>query len=164
MKSLFDKVLVAVNGSQQSIHAAMYAILLAKETKCSIRAVYVVDTAALKQLTMSKFLFKEESEKYERSLETEGKNYLEMVTKLADSKNVKIETELRKGSPWSELIRSADEFKADFIVLGGREQDNYSGSSGHDSLSATNSDVSGHAKCNVLIVRQRDIEQLFKIS
>ena len=65
IKPLFQKIVVAINGSEQSLHAAMYAILLAKQYKCSLKAVYVVDTAALKFLSMSKFFLKTESQKYE---------------------------------------------------------------------------------------------------
>ena len=65
IKPLIQKVVVAINGSEQSLHAAMYAILMAKQYKCSLKAMYVVDTAALKFLSMSRFFLKNESQKYE---------------------------------------------------------------------------------------------------
>ena len=63
IKPLIQKVVVAINGSEQSLHAAMYAILMAKQYKCSLKAVYVVDTAALKFLSMSRFFLKNERQK-----------------------------------------------------------------------------------------------------
>ena len=78
MRSLFKKVIVAVNGSEQSIHASMYSILMAKQLGCELKAVYVVDTATIRQLTLSKFLISDESNNYEKSLEEEGKKLLEL--------------------------------------------------------------------------------------
>ena len=68
IKPLIQKVIVAINGSEKSLHAAMYGIIMARQYKCELKAVYVVDTASLRQLTMSGFLYKEESEKYEKNL------------------------------------------------------------------------------------------------
>ena len=162
IKPLFQKIVVAVNGSDQSLHAAMYAILLAKQYKCSLKAVYVVDTAALKFLSMSKFFLKTESQK---NLLDDGKKYLEQIVTFAKIKGVKVETELRKGSPWSEILHAADDFDADLILLGGKEHSASSLSSevARDRASSTNMDIIGSARCNVLVVRQKDIEKLFKI-
>ena len=131
IKPLFQKIVVAINGSDQSLHAAMYAILLAKQYKCSLKAVYVVDTAALKFLSMSKFFLKTESQKYEENLLDDGKKYLEQIVTFAKIKGVKV------SSLSSEVAR--------------------------DRASSTNMDIIGSARCNVLVVRQKDIEKLFKI-
>ena len=151
IKPLFQKIVVAINGSEQSLHAAMYAILLAKQYKCSLKAVYVVDTAALKFLSMSKFFLKTESQKYEENLLNDGKKYLEQVVTFAKIKGVKVETELRKGSPWSEILHVADDFGADLILLGGKEHSASSLSSevARDRASSTNMDIIGSARCNV---------------
>lgn len=60
IKPFFQKVLVAYNGSKSSLHAVMYAILMAKAYKCRVKVVYVVDTDTIKKLTLTKFLMKEE--------------------------------------------------------------------------------------------------------
>ena len=164
MKALIKKIIVAVNGSKQSEHAALYSILFAKQYKCELKAVYVVDTASLKQLTLGNFFYKEESLKYEQNLENDGEKYLKEVENLAKSKGIKIQTELRKGSPWSEIIKSAEDFDADLIILGGKEHTSPSVSLIHDSASATNMDIVGNANCNVFVVRQNDVEKLFKLS
>ena len=52
-KPLFSNILVAVSGSDASIHAAKYAIIMAKQYRCRLSAVYVVDTATIRQLTLS---------------------------------------------------------------------------------------------------------------
>ena len=158
LKPLIQKIVVAVNGSEKSIAASMYAILLAKEYKCELKALYVVDTTTLKQLTMSKFFVAEESKRYEENLLSDGKRDLNYVQGLAKSKSVKIETELRKGSVWSEIVRTADEFKADLLILGG------TGDSSAGKHSSVGYEVVTSAPCNVMIVRQQGIEKLFKIA
>ena len=72
IKPIFQKVLILINGSESSIHAAQYGILMAKLYRCTLKAVYVVDTATLKQLTLSKFFVAEESSEYEESLTADG--------------------------------------------------------------------------------------------
>lgn len=166
IKPLFQKVIVAVNGSEQSLNAAMYAILFAKEQKCELKAIYVVDSATLKQLELSKFFIPEESERYFKNLKADGERYLSYVKRLADSKKVKIQTELREGAVWSQLITSADEFGADLIILGGKKVETGSMNTvlKHDKISSTNSEIIGSAKCNVLVVKDGDIEKLFNIA
>lgn len=166
IKPLFQRIVVAINGSEQSIHAAMYGIIMAKMYNCQMKAVYVVDTSALRQLTLSKFFVAEESNFFYENLHSDGKKYLDYVTDLALSKNVKIQTELREGAIWSEIIKAADEFKANLILLGGRENGSVSLRTvvKHDAASATNIDIVSSANCNVLIVREAGIEKLFRIA
>lgn len=166
IKPLFQKIVVAVNGSEHSIHAAMYGILMAKQYKCELKAIYVVDTSTLRQLTMSRFFYEEESRRYEQRLEDDGRRYLSYLDSLAREKEVRIETELRKGAIWSELIKSAEDFGASLILLGGKERNGgrMSRAAHHDKISATNSEIIGSATCNVLVVHEPDIEKLFKIA
>ena len=49
---------------------------LARLYRCDMKAIYVVDTATLKELTISKFFVTEESLDYENSLTEDGKRYL----------------------------------------------------------------------------------------
>jgi nucleotide-binding universal stress UspA family protein len=60
MRSPLSKLLVVVNGSESSIGAARYAISLAKAYRCSICAVYVVDTATIRQLAISRIFVPDE--------------------------------------------------------------------------------------------------------
>ena len=166
IKPLFQKIVVAVNGSESSIHAAMYGILLSKQYKCELKAIYVVDTSTLRQLTMSKIFIEEESIDYEKCLERDGNRYLSYLEKHTKKKDVKIKTELKKGAIWSELIKAAEDFGADLILVGGREQpkDAPRNSIRYDKVSTTKSEIIGSASCNVLVVKMPEIEKLFKIA
>ncbi|MBR1614261.1 MAG: universal stress protein, partial [Treponema sp.] len=77
IKPLLRKLIVAVNGSEQSLSAAMYSIMLAMQYKCELKAVYVVDTATLKQLELSKFFVPDEVARYREKLHEDGQKYLD---------------------------------------------------------------------------------------
>lgn len=164
---LLKNIIVAVNGSESSMQAAMYAIMMAKQYSLNLKAVYVVDTATLKFLTSSNFLVSEEKDSYEADLRHDGKTYLEYVKNLAKSKGLEIQTELRDGSVWAEIIKAADEFSADMILLGGHEtKDKFKAmeTAPHRSVAATaRSEIVNYAHCPVLVIHKPKIDALFKI-
>jgi len=157
-KPLFSNILVAVSGSDASIHAAKYAIIMAKQYRCRLSAVYVVDTATIRQLTLSKIFVQEESAEYERSLEANGERYLSFVEELARAKSVRIERELRRGAIYTEILAAAENKKSDLIVLGGWEKDR----SARDIISHAHREIMVSARCSVLVVKEPNIDQLYK--
>ncbi|MBQ9622569.1 MAG: universal stress protein, partial [Treponema sp.] len=130
------------------------------------KAIYVIDTSALKFLTVNRVFIEEESQIYEQRLYESGKRYLSYLEGLAKEKGIKIETELKKGAVWAELIKSAEDFGADLILVGGKEHpdDTARNSVRHDKISPTNAEIIGSATCSVLVVREPDIEKLFRIA
>ncbi len=160
IKPLFKNVLVMVNGTEASINAVRYAILMAKLYQSEVRAAYVVDTATIRQLSLNRIFVDDESRDYERSLEQNGQRYLAFVEQLGKEKGVKIETELRRGAIWSEIVTVAEERKTDLILLGGTE----STQSDKDVLSSTHKSILVNARCSVLVVKEKTVEQLFKLA
>ncbi len=159
-KPLFSNILVAVTGSDASILAAKYAIIVAKTYRCNLSAVYVVDTATIRQLTLSKIFIQEESQEYEQSLEANGDRYLSFVDELAKAKNVKIDKSLRRGAVYTEILAAAEEKKSDLIILGGWEKDR----SSRDIISNAHREIMINAKCSVLIVKEPNIDQLYRMA
>jgi nucleotide-binding universal stress UspA family protein len=158
MKPLFSNVVVAITGSDVSILAAKYAIVMAKANHCKLFAVYVVDTATIRQLTLSKIFVKEESQEYEASLEANGERYLSFVEELAKAKGVKVEREIRRGAVYTEILASAHEKKADIIILGGWEKDR----SPQDIFSHSYREIMVNARCSVMYVKEPGIDQIYK--
>ncbi|MDR2758096.1 universal stress protein [Treponema sp. TIM-1] len=158
IKPLFSNIVVAVSGSDASILAAKYAIVMAKLYRCRLSAAYVVDTATIRQLTLSKIFIQEESLDYEKSLEANGERYLSFVEELARAKGVKIEREMRRGAVYTEILGVADEKKADLIVLGGWEKDR----SARDIISHAHREIMVNAKCSVFLVKEPSIDQIYK--
>jgi nucleotide-binding universal stress UspA family protein len=158
MKVLLQTVVVAVSGSEASIKAAKYGIAMAKLYRCRLCAVYVVDTATLKELLLSKIFVEEESSEYEHSLEQNGQRYLNYVDELAQKKGVGVETFLRRGAISTEIVEAAEENDADLILLGGFEEKG----SFRDVLSRQHREILKHSKCSILVVKEPDIDLVYR--
>lgn len=158
MKPLFSHIVVAISGSDASVSAAKYAVVMAKQYHCRLSAAYVVDIATIRQLTLSKIFIQEESQDYEQSLEANGERYLSFVEELARAKGVKVEREIRRGAIYTEILKVADEKKADFIILGGWEKDR----NPRDIISQAHREIMLNAKCSVLLVKEPNVDQLYK--
>lgn len=161
IKPLLQNIMVMVNGTEASINAVKYAILMAKLYHSHVFAVYVVDTATIKQLTLNRIFIEEESRDYENSLEENGNRYLQYVDELGKTKGVKIETELRRGSIWSEVVTAAEEKRIDVILMGGYEKER---ADQKDIMSTSFKSILLNARCSVLVVKEKMIDQLYKLA
>ena len=159
-KSFFKKIVVAVNGKQSSIQTAMYAVMMSKIYNIEIRFVFVIDTATIKFLSINKLIV---SEDLEERLEADGKRYLEYVEMLASSKGVKCQKNLRKGGVFSEVLKAAEEFDADLILLGGNIREVGKTGIKHNFLTSAETSILSNSKCPVMIVQKPNIEAEFKI-
>jgi nucleotide-binding universal stress UspA family protein len=158
MKGLLQTVVVAVSGSEASINAAKYGIVMAKVYKCRLLAVYVVDTATLKELLLSKIFVEDESAEYENSLEKNGRRYLDYVLDLAGKKGVEVEALLRKGAISTEIVEAADENDVDVILLGGfEEKANF-----RDTISRHHREIMRNARCSILVVKEPEIDYMYR--
>lgn len=165
-KPLFRNIIVAFNGTKQSVHAAMYGILMAKTYHLSIKFVYVVDTATMAHLALSKFLTSDERKDFDEQLTADGKRHFNYVKRLAQKHNVEIETEMRRGSVAIEIISAAEDFSADMILVGMRDIGASAGISTQSTgggISALSVEIMAKARCPVLCVRKADIEDLFQV-
>jgi nucleotide-binding universal stress UspA family protein len=158
VKSLFSSIIVAISGSGASVQAAKYAVVLAKLYKCSVTAVYVIDSAVIRQLSASSILVRDECEEMENNLEQNGKRYLAFVTELGAAKGVRVETDLRRGAVWPEILAAAEERNSDLIILGGYEKNK----NARDVISALHRDIILHSKCSVIIEKEPDIDTIYK--
>ncbi|MDR0641187.1 MAG: universal stress protein [Treponema sp.] len=157
-KPIISHIVAVVTGSDASILAAKYAIIMAKAYRCRMTAVYVVDTATIRQLTLSKIFIQEESQEYEKSLTANGERYLSFVEELARAKGVRIEREIRRGAVYTEILTVADDKKADLIILGGWERDR----SPRDIISHSHREIMVNAKCSVLLVKEPGVDLMYK--
>jgi len=163
MKPFFRNIIVAINGRQSSIHAAMYAIMMAKSYNLELKFVYVVDTATIKYLSMNNLLITSEKVNFEEKLEADGQHYLDYVEMLAGSKGVKCHKELRKGGVFTEILDAAKEFEADLILLGGNEKDVNKKGVKKFVMTSDENEVLANSNCPVLLVQEPDIEKKFRI-
>lgn len=158
MKPLIKKILVAISGSDSSINAAKYSIMLAKTFKFELNILYVVDTSTLNELLLSKIFIQEESSEYEKNLQSNGERYLNYVEELAKSKGVKIKRILKSGAISTKILEASEEEDVELIIMGGWEVNR----SKRDLITRAHMEVMMDSKRPVLIVKEEDIETMFK--
>lgn len=156
---LISKILLFADGSEGCISAAKYGIALTKITGAALKAIYVVNTALLKQLERARIFVKVEEVDYERDLEEDGRDYLRDITEMAASKGLHLETELLKGTVHKIAIQKVEEWNADLLVMGELEP----GLSRPDTFRDETELIFRKARCAVLVVRDTErIDELFE--
>jgi len=158
MSAFIKKILTAISGSESSINGAKYAIMLAKTYKCELSVIYVVDTSTLKELLISKIFIEEESNLFEKNLESNGERYLQYIEELAHSKGVKINKIFKKGGVPTKILETAEEIDADLIILGGWQENR----SKKDLINKAHLDILYDSGKSVIIVKDHDIDIRFK--
>ena len=113
-----EKILVYIDGTEQSITAAQYALCLTRVTGAQLIALYVIDTKALDDLLKARIFLKEEQMEYERDLEDDSKRYLNHVRDLAQQKGMRVETKSVMGSVYREIVREVKEEGIDLLIIG----------------------------------------------
>ena len=110
---MFDKILVATDGSEHGYRAAGVALDLGKISGGKVTAIYVADTNRTSHLPDDMLLFS-----IRELLLKEGKEALKHVEDLAKEKGVAFESIVAEGNPGSEIISYAESAKMDIIILG----------------------------------------------
>jgi nucleotide-binding universal stress UspA family protein len=118
MSQLVNKIMVFVDGTEQSVTAAQYAICLASATGAELIALYVVNTRAVEDLLKARIFFQDEQMEYQQDMEADGQRYLNYINELAIKKGISIAQMCRKGSVHKEILEAAKEVDADLLVIG----------------------------------------------
>ena len=110
---MFEKILVATDGSEHGYRASRVALDLGKISGGKVTAIYVADTVKTSHLPDDMLLFS-----IRELLLKEGKEALKQVEDLAKEKGVSFESVVAEGNPGSEIIRYAETSGMDVIILG----------------------------------------------
>ncbi len=118
MQAPIRRVMVYLDGSEQSVTAAQYAICLCRAAGAELTALYVVNTRALGDLVKARIFLQEEQEEYRRDLDADADRYLNHVRNLARQKGLAIETVKVSGTVHQEVRRAVQEGEVDLLVIG----------------------------------------------
>ena len=152
------KMLLFVDGSEECVTAAQYAVALCNTTGAELIALYVVNISLLEELTKAKIFVKIEEMDYEQDLEQDGKRYLNYISELARSKGVQIQTHLIKGVVNKEVVARIEEWRIDLLVMGELEPVLSRTDAYHDEAEL----IFRKAKCSVLVVKDADsVERIY---
>jgi nucleotide-binding universal stress UspA family protein len=156
--NLIEHILLYVDGSEECITAAQYAIALAKKLNAKLTALYVVNISLLQELTKARIFVKIEEMDYEQDLEQDGKRYLHYIGEMAASKGLTIQSELVKGIINKEVVRKTEETEADLLVMGELDPILSRSEAHHDESEL----IFRKVKCSVLVVKDPEsVENLF---
>jgi len=136
----FDKVLLAVDGSKFSEPAVDHAIALAAETGAALSAVSVA---------VVNDEFYAEAPDVADGLVKKARAVVDAVREKAGAKGVKVETSVREGEAYEEIVDTATKSGAGLIIMGSH------GRTGLKRLlmGSVTEKVIGHAPCPVLVAR-----------
>lgn len=148
----YKRILVYLDGSEGSMTAAMYAILLAASSKASLHAVYVVNTKALGDLVRQRIFIDQEKTEFLDDLKKDAGRHIRHTERLAASKDVAITATSIEGSPHSEIVSYIKKNDIDLLVLGSVNVIR----SRRDELTSENDRMLRTSPCPVLVVRDAD--------
>ncbi|KYH27506.1 universal stress protein [Halalkalicoccus paucihalophilus] len=107
--TLYDHVLVPVDGSDEATHAARRGLELARQFGATVDVLHVVGRKTLR-LT--------ETADERRRLRERGERVLDEIEELASELDQPVTTELTEGTPASRIGEYAEERNADLVVIG----------------------------------------------
>jgi len=152
VKGPIKKIMVYIDGTEQSIIAAQYALCLMKSTNAELIAFYVINIRALSDLVKARIFIKEEQAEYERDLEADAERYLNHVRELAQRKGLAIETVTAKGDVREEIVKKVKEEAIDLLIIGELSRIR----SRRDELYNESERAMRSVTCSVLIVKNED--------
>lgn len=147
-----SKIVVPIDGSQNSTEAADYAIKMAERYGSEVDVVHVVNLdQTLQLLGIYRLSYPDPIKKKIEDARAEAENWFTEIIKTAEQRKVRVKTKVIDSpmSVVSALVNYADQERADLIVIGTR------GRSGINRmlLGSVASGVVTYAPCPVVVVK-----------
>ena len=142
-------ILVLVDGTESSFHAADCAIDLAKAVGARLTAMAVVDRETLHQLLSVKILVDAEMGEFEQELQASARRHLARVRDRALDRRLAIEEILATGNVEEIVPRTLHEQSVDLVALGGYDSSRVQ----RDLLVRQRQQIADRAACPVLLVK-----------
>ncbi|GGL56200.1 universal stress protein [Halocalculus aciditolerans] len=113
---MYDRILLATDGTVASENAETHAIDLAAEHDAELHALYVVDESVYSAYSGDEYV--DEAEGPEHGLEEQGREALAEVRTAAESVGVDVVEAVEHGDPAEVTVAYAEKADVDLIVLG----------------------------------------------
>lgn len=140
---MFNRILLAVDGSDHALNAARTAGELARTLKAEmLRIVIAYDP-------IPAYLGEPNLQQAIDARLQEANSILQKAEEAVGEQNIKVHTELIEGSPAAAILAVAETRQSDLIIMGSRGLGPFTGAL----LGSTSQKVISHAPCPVLIVR-----------
>lgn len=151
--SVFRSILVPTDGSLGSIRAGHLAVRMLAGGDGHLTLLFVIDRAVLAELR--RFAERTEAE-VEGELRDHGLRYLELLEREARETGVEVDSQVREGDPFEEIVALARQVGAELIVMG------HVGQRGTRRvlLGSVTQRVLDFAHCPVLVVKHEEPERV----
>ncbi|WP_121820710.1 universal stress protein [Halostella salina] len=110
---MYDRILVATDGSENAGRATRHALELARQHDAELHALYVIETRTGYDNAIV------DPEVVRQNLREEGEAALSAIEASPDAE-VSVTTVIREGVPHDELLTYAEEQKVDLVVVGAK--------------------------------------------
>ena len=144
MTGVPSKILVPVDGSENSFRAFERALELAKDMDAQMTVVLVIETPPTVYVESQKLL-----DELLKNYRQESAKVLDRYGDVAEKQGLKVESAVMEGDPASNIVGYAEKGGFDMIVMGSRGLGRFKGMV----LGSTSRKVLQNAKCPVLIVK-----------
>ena len=142
---MFSKILVPIDGSENSFRALEHAIFLStKIQEAQITVLYIIEDLPSLYIYSPKIM-----EKLRADYEREYTRILERCKEMANKSGTNINTVLKEGDPASKIIGYSDMEKFDLIIMGSRGMGKFK----EMIIGSVSNKVIHHAKSSVMLVR-----------
>jgi nucleotide-binding universal stress UspA family protein len=141
---MLTKILVPVDGSENSFRALDHALFLARATGAMLAAIHVIESPPTVYVESQKLL-----DQLLSNYKKESSKVLDKCEQIAEKSGVKIDTIVTEGDAGSNIIGYAQTGGFDLIVIGSRGL----GRLKEMVLGSTSNKVLHNAKCPVMLVR-----------
>ena len=152
MSNPIKKIMVYIDGTEQSVTAAQYAICLASFSGAELIAHYVINTRAVEDLLKARIFLQDEQVEYEHDMEADAERYLNYINELATKKGVSILKKRSRGNVHKEIADSIEDEEVDLLVIGELSRIRSRRDEFFDETERAMRSVS----CSVLIVKDED--------
>jgi nucleotide-binding universal stress UspA family protein len=144
--------MVYIDGTEQSITAAQFAICLASFSGAELIAHYVINTRAMEDLLKARIFLQDEQIEYQHDMKADAERYLNYVNELATAKGLTITKKLSSGNVHKQIINTINNEHIDLLVVGELSHIR----SRRDEFYDETERAVRSASCSVLIVKDED--------
>ena len=115
---MYEKILVATDGSDASLKASEHGVKLAQSQGAGVLALYVINEAAISSVISSAVLQGTSKDDLRAKMKETAEKAVGEVAKMCESAGVEVEPLVREGDAAGKIVETAEINGADVIVLG----------------------------------------------
>ncbi len=143
---IFKKIMIAVDGSENSKKAATIGIELAVQNKADIYVLYVIDLNVLEDIIR---IQRKEKSEAKIQLEEKAKIYVTDIQKLCEAHDMQCKVLIKEGTVSNEIVKEVKNHKIDLLIMAHHSRTG----TGSMRLGSVCSGVLEFTPCPVLIIR-----------